>query len=686
LDNNSAVVPNLTEAAADVVASEYMPPAVPDLQANYAGDAGVQEFIKTHLYPILWWTRAQRASLEDEWERVRNMNVLRHDDGQRYLGRSNAYVPSYAGARKALVSQLARGLFPSDEYMGVEGQDGVPQEDVLAATKLMKNQLERSANFRRGIKPLLRQKVDYGVTVGKVFYQGLEENMKRVRRNPAAQLQSLMYEADERPDYRCEGLKFEARNVFFWYVYPTTAASLDEAQVMFEDILVPLSLIKGKVRKGQWLNGETAGAAPTPPQYNANLQRLLQAQADLAGTPETNPLADSDIGALRVVTEVWVALPLPARAYSGNEEVGDFVPCKVVMAGDTPVEVRRNPFWDQTPPYVLARSEWEVGSFYTRGEGHKAAGLQYLINDFTNQLNDCGTYSLNPVVLTNPSLFTGPITPIRPGVNWQGTDVDGMAKFITPPVELAQHGLQLTQFYDTMLENKVNAPALLQGTGTGKGGKTATGAQILQRNAMNPLQDEVEDLEGDVMLPVLYKGWALIQQYMRAAKMRAICGTDSVKVSREMLDRDYMFRWLASSQAANQQLRAQQIMQLFGVVLTPVMMQMVGQQGRTFNPIPWLKRLASDGFGLRGFEEAFPMMQQMMQPGAVGQPGAPGMMPGGPQLPPIGGGPGDRVRSATEQSNEPVPMSAAPVPGEGDDFMAVRAAADQMAGMLGGNQ
>lgn len=678
MDNNTAFVPNVAEAAADVAASEYTPPVIPDLSGNYAEDPDVVEFIKGNLYPVLWWTRSQRAQLEDEWERVRNMVTLHHDEGQRYLGRSNAYVPSYSQARKALVSQLARGLFPSDEYMSVEGQEGVPEEDVRAALKLMKNQLEQSANMRHGIKPLLRQKVDYGTTVGKLWYSGPEENLKRVRRNPATQLQSLMYEAGERPNM-CEGLKFEARNLFFWYIYPTTASSLAEAQVVFEDILIPLTTIREKCHKGQWLNKDVAENAPTPPQYNANLQRLLQAQADLAGTPESNPVGGSEIGALRVATEVWVAMPLPRKAYAANEEVGTYVPCKVVMCGDVPVEVRRNPFWDQTPPYLVARSEWEVGSFYTRGEGHKAMGIQYLVNDFSNQLNDNGTYALNPIVMTNPSLFTGPISPLRPGGMWQGTDVEGMAKFDRPPVEQLNYGLMLAQHYDSMLENKIGAPPIIQGTGTGKGSKTATASQTLQRNAMNPLQDEVEDLENSVMMPTLFKGWAYIQQYMRASKMRAICGSD-LKVSRDVLDRDYMMRWMASSQAANQQMRAQQIMQLFQTVMTPVMMQLVAAQKRTFNPIPWLKRLASDGFGLRGFEEAFPMLQ-------IPNIGQPGMMPGGPQLPPIGGAPGQRVRSTVEQANgEGVPTNASPVPGEGDDFMAVREQADAAAGLLGGEQ
>ncbi|HEX2617366.1 MAG TPA: hypothetical protein VHL57_07470 [Flavobacteriales bacterium] len=681
MDDNTAVVPNIAEAA-QATAEVYSPPSAPDLKANYAEDAKTKEWIQSHLLPVLTWTRTQRAGLEDEWVKIRNMVMLEHDEGQRYAGRSQVYLPSYSQARKTLVSQLTRGLFPSDDYMGVDAD--CTEAEKVAAIKLMKDQIERSARLRRGIKPFLRQKVDYGISVAKVWYKGKEENLKRVKRGP--DLQSLFYEPDERLDYRCEGVKFEPRNVFFWYVYPTTASSLDEAQVMFEDILVPLQFIKDKLTRGQFLGGEDAKAAPTPANYNYNLQRLLASQGDMTTTPDSNPVGGSDLAALRVLTEVWCSMPLPSGAYTKDEESGSFVPCKVVMAGTVPVEVRRNPFWDQTPPYLMERSEWEVQSFYTRGEGHKARGLQYLVNDFSNQLNDNGAYGLNPIWLMNPSLFTGPITPVHPGVMWQGTDVDGMAKAITPPVEQLQYGLQLALHYAQWMDRSIGAPPILQGMGTGKG-RTATGDQILQRNAMNPLQDEVEDLESDVAVPFMYKGWALIRQYMAMSKIRALSGAP-LEINKRTPEIEFMFKWLASSQNANQQMRAQQIMQMLQLVLNPQMLRLIQMQQRGFNPIPWLRRLAGDGFGLRGFEESFPQMaaQPMQVPGQPPQPGMPGMQPGG--VPPPGQEGGDRVRSAAEQNpfGDGAPTSASPVPGEGDDFMAVRQQADQLAGQFGGEQ
>jgi hypothetical protein len=347
---------------------------------------------------------------------------------------------------------------------------------------------------------------------------------------------------------------------------------------------------------------------------------------------------------------------------------------KVTLAGHSIMEVVRNPFWHQKSPYLCARDEWEVGSFYPRGQGHRVKGIQHILNDFANQTNDNGIYSLNPMWLVNPSLLSGPLTSIKPGGIWQGTDISAMAKPILPPIEQLQYGFQFLNLYSGMLMDDIGAPPIIQGVGAGKAGKTATQAQILQKNAMNPLQDKVVGIEKDVFLPMMAMAYSLNQQYRDEDSMRAITGVDGLKVPKEALAGRYAFKWLASSQAVNQQQRAGQVMQLLQVImpLAPVLAQM----GYTVNPVPLLKKLYSDGFGFRNFDDFISKMAPQMG-GMGGPPGMPGMpMPGQPV-------PGDRPRSAVEQGGGEVGMDAAP--GEAEDFMQVRSEADDLAAMQGGN-
>jgi hypothetical protein len=539
-------------------------------------------------------------------------------------------------------------------------------EEAKGIKALLQCEFDKNADLSGNMKPFLRQLTDIGVSVAKFWY------VKDEAKKGKFDLSRAM-----RPQYSTslikEGCRFRTNSMYGWHIFPVTANNLDEAQLIFEDVIVPKSLFDEKKKRGIWPNADEAFGQP-PPEMTANQQTLLSAQSDM-----THPLNDSTPGdakslGVRVVTEIWGSMVLPKGAYTPEEDSDFPVPVKVTLAGHSIMEVVRNPFWHQKSPYLCARDEWEVGSFYPRGQGHRVKGIQHILNDFANQTNDNGIYSLNPMWLVNPSLLSGPLTSIKPGGIWQGTDISAMAKPILPPIEQLQYGFQFLNLYSGMLMDDIGAPPIIQGVGAGKAGKTATQAQILQKNAMNPLQDKVVGIEKDVFLPMMAMAYSLNQQYRDEDSMRAITGVDGLKVPKEALAGRYAFKWLASSQAVNQQQRAGQVMQLLQVImpLAPVLAQM----GYTVNPVPLLKKLYSDGFGFRNFDDFISKMAPQMG-GMGGPPGMPGMpMPGQPV-------PGDRPRSAVEQGGGEVGMDAAP--GEAEDFMQVRSEADDLAAMQGGN-
>jgi hypothetical protein len=309
------------------------------------------------------------------------------------------------------------------------------------------------------------------------------------------------------------------------------------------------------------------------------------------------------------------------------------------------------------------------GLFYGHGFGKKVRPLQYLTNDFANQTNDVGIYGLNPVVKRIPSKMAGPLRPLAPGVVWDVQEMDAIS-FDRPPIEQVGTGMQMMNMYLGMGQDFGGAPPILQGS---KGGKTATATQALQRNAMGPIQDTVEDIEQDIMLPLMWGCWKLCQQYMPDDVMMRV-GGESVRVKKEDLDIDPDFIWLASSQAMNAQQRAQQAMGLMQAL--PPLMPLIMQNGYKVDPVPLIRRVYTDGFGFRGFDafisEAAPQdpTAQMAMAGGM-PPGATGAVEG-----PEG------IRSTVEQSNEPV-LDSSMVPGEGDDFAQVREEADDLSAYLG---
>ena len=637
---------------------------------NFAEHEDVRAWCRDQLYPILVWTRHDRANQEEEWRAIRNMNLLKHDDGRRYHGRSDAYLPVYRNNRRTLINHLSRGLFPSDEYMDATDRVGKDLEFARSAKIYAQWELEYNARLRTKIKPALGSLVDFGTSVLKIWYK---KELRRVGRGVVMPRvdgsNDTIYGLRKKKVY--DGLAVSPRNLFNWYIYPTTAECLDDGQIIFEDIEVPYGYVKNMERLGRWKNVDAVLSQWEIQQKLRNDTDLLDVRAGSTvpgrGLPE--------VGTLYPLTEVWTFMELPDAAYLADEEKIP-IPVRIVLVGDIPIEVTRNPFYHQKPPYAAGRIDWEQGYFYGSGEGLTTRWLQYLANDFANQSNDNGIMALNPVSIINPGLMIGVPRPFRPGVTWWSTDVQNAVKFDRPPYEQVQFGIQMMSMYLNMAKDMMGTPDVLQGV---RAEKTATGTQILQKNAGGRIQDMVEDFESEVMQVILEMLWCNAQQY-RDKEVLATFGGQIAQMRPEDFARDITLRWMASSQATNSQIRAQNAIQFINAIMPVV--PFLNQLGYVVDFPVLLKRIYSDGFGFKGFDEFIKPAQAM--PGQVpfGQQGT--QSPMAEQMGGIRQEQGDRARSALEQLGGMMGPGAEAAPGEAEDFMDVRSGADDMAAMLGG--
>jgi hypothetical protein len=621
---------------------------------NYADHEETRKLIDEMIYPLLQWVRDERADLNEEWNANRRMEMMERDSGQKYNGRSDAYLPLYNNALKTLTSALSTGLFPSDDYMDVADRSGLRTEDAKAVKAYMQWEFETNGQVRRFMKPFLRQVAGNGNAVLK--YRYAKNRQYQGRRTASG---SNLYAPQFRPIPRKEGLHVSVRNMQNFYVFPHTAESLEECSVLFEDIEMSQKQIMDRIKAGDFKNGEEALHAPRPAQFDIDQIDALYARAGITSTSQGfSPYLER-----KVLTEVWCYLKLPKSAYVDGEDTDCDLPCRILMAGSTPVVVTRNPYWHQRPPYLVARQNVEPGVFYGYGAAKPIRFLQYLANDYANQTNDCGIYSLNPMALVNPTFIQGPMPKIRPGVTIPVLSVTEAIRFEKPPPELAQYGAQMMNMWAGMVSDFSGAPPQLQGN-VSKGAKTATGAQILQRNSLAPLQDIVEDIELDVMVQLLYGAWVNAQQFRDEAVMAMVAGRP-IKVSPEQLDIDAEFRWLGSSQAVNNQVRSQQAMTLVQAV-APIV-PLLNQQGYVVDFKPLIEKVYSDGMGFRGFDAFIHKMNPQEQMAMMGGMGAinPAQNPNAPQAEQAAG-----IRSALEQVGGE--GSAEAVPGEAEDFAAVR--------------
>lgn len=666
--NNLPSVPLHVAGSAEEQQSQLIP--VPDARENFAADREAAQWCDDNVTGLIDQVAGDGDPIRQEWAQIRQMSLLQHGAGQGYRGMSNAYLPVYAKARETRVSHSARGLFPTDEYVDVKALHTLAQEnqaDVLKAW--MQYQLDCQARVRVNIKPFLRQLYDYGLSVGKVWYNTKLRNTGKTTKLPALPGSQMDYGYDLSE----EGTRFETRSVFSWYVWPQTINHIREATLVFEVLQVPLQYLKTVGKAQGWINLDIASYASTD---NTNTDSYLQqAQEDTVHTTTTavNAAYKGELGTYVLLREAYFNMPIPARFYRDNEKNGDSVPVQAVFANGTLVSLRRNPYWFQHAPYVVKRINESPDSFTGMGMGRLGLDLQGLANDFMNQTNDNLTYGLNPVTIVNPMQTAGELLPLEPGRMWHMLDPQGV-RFDRPPVDQVQYGMNMVNMLMGTMNDLLGTPPIMQGTGAGGSAKTATGAQLLQNNVKTDLQDTIEDIELEVLEPLMYMIHALGQQYQSDELSIATSG-GIVRVRPDDLAGRFSFKWLASSQAANQQMRSQQALALLQAILPLV--PLIQQQGAQVNPIPLLKKVYGEGMGFRDFDEFIQVGQMGGMPPGMAPPGMPGMpTPPGPQGP-------ESARSTVDQAAGNMAGSTEMAQGEGEAFGEVRAGADDISAMMG---
>lgn len=640
---------------------------IPDSKVNFAADKDAAAWIAENLLPMVLHAESNGVAMRAEWEKVRDMLYLKHGESQAYKGEANSYLPTYAKASDTRTSHINRALFPTDTVLDVvaEGGDDIEEQDPDAVKSWMQYQLEQ-ANFRVNMKKHVRTLNDFGFAVSKVFWHRPPDPDKAVK---LRKLQALKGLYGDLSAASCEGLRFLPRDIFAFYVWPTSIDSLDQASLIYEVIQVSKQYADLRFKSGQWLNRDTCG---WPDRVNYQTQAMQEQAEKVTSSADTaiGTTARGELGEWGLVKECWLRMPVPNALYGPDEVKGSPVPVKVVLINNTPVEAIRNPFWHQKAPYVGGALNPRPGQIYNTGLGRMGLELQSLINDTMNQTQDNVTYGLNPMAVLNPSQLVGTAgVQIKPGGVINTTDPAGV-KWDRPPVEQVAYGNQQLSLLTSFMNDLLGTPPIIQGTSSKGSAKTATGSQILQNNVKTDLQDVVEDLELSVVIPTMELAYMLGQQYEKAERFIAITGEEPVRFTRDAFLGQYKFRWLASSQTENRQVRGAQALQFLAQLVNPAILQLLLAHGKIINPEPLLKLIYATTVGGRDFDKIIqpaPMMPMM----GAGQP-PPGNVPGEES--------GDRPRSAVEQA----PGGSGEVaPGEAEDFMSVRQGADEEAAMLG---
>jgi hypothetical protein len=539
---------------------------------NLALDPEIARRVKDELCPLLGRVRDDRQRLRDKWLRYYRIWSVQHDQ-QGYRGRTNTYFPVGRRWIEQWVARLKRDLFPDTDWFRCRALREDFEARVPAKQALQQYWMRRYMRLRRHALPWLRQLVMFGTSPVR--------NVWRVSEREQMALRDVLDDGGEptgRTVAKLEtvadflGPTFEPVDLFAFYVWPPTAATVDDAVLVFEDRCLSRAEVLRFARRPldpRAPEGDMVyeGVEAVIALYDEAMTSRLSARDSgkydalaqrLADKGFTTPLDQSLPRALR-------PLDITRCQWVVDLEGEETQPYLVEIGADTiPLRVQRNPWWHGGGDWLCGRFTPIVDEFYGRGLPEVFDYLQYFANDLGNQSGDAFVWATNPIAVVDIGAVQDP-TSLRmaPGAKWLANPAG--VQFTTPPQGAAQAGFEAVSSYlslgDTLVAPTPARPITPGGDQAAKGDLQAAIA-----DSAVDLRAIVENLEDDVMVPLLERSDILSQQCLDRDIILKVAGADGVTLLEQPISvadlvGEYEWEWLGTTAALNQQVRAQQMVQ-----------------------------------------------------------------------------------------------------------------------------
>src|SRR5262245_26688625 len=543
---------------------------------NLARDSEIQARIRDELLPLIRTTRNDRSLLRDRWLRYYRIWSLRHDYGQGYKGRTNTYFPIGRRWIEQWVTRIKRDLFPDNDWFACRALRKDFEARVPAKVALQKYWMRRYMRLRRHSLPFLRQLVTYGTSPVRNVWRVLEHEQPALRdilEDDGSPSGDTIETLEKVADFL--GPTFEPVDLFAFYVWPVTASSVDTASLVFEDRCVQRAHIQ------RLASTPLDQSNPKNGNVYENLDDLLELY-ESAGQSRGSSYAGGlkyDALSIRLADKGFTApldqnlprelrpLDITAGSWLADLEGEGAMRYLVTLGADTvPLRVQRRPFWHGGPQWLCGRFVEVAEEFYGRGLPEIFDYIQYFVNDLGNQSGDAFVWSTNPIAVVDIGAVQDP-TSLRmtPGAKWLANPV--WVHRTTPPQSDAQAGLEAVQAFVSIGDNMVApTPARPIVPNQPAGPQDSAGLAAQLADSAVDLRAVVENLEDEVMVPLLERSDILSQQCLDRDILLKVAGQDGVELVEHPITvadlvGEYEWEWLGTTSALNQQVRAQQMVQ-----------------------------------------------------------------------------------------------------------------------------
>ena len=521
---------------------------------NYAGNDKVVTDIKK-FFPIINKARENRRSkVEQDWDRYRDVYNMRRSISF-YDGRSKLFLGILKDAVDTL-TRIAKDALLSDPYVSVETP--IPGKFKDVAVDFYKSLLEDQAKIRTKISMLLRQLYIVGTTCAKF---GWSEVVRKVKYREKDETGKLVIKTKDQ--YECYGPTFDVIDMAHVYVWPETAVDFQGLRMVWEDSTTTFDKLRTKAKKGWYDEINVEEAIANKKDELETKKRANSQTAKESGYSDT--LADDELD----ITELWVKYRLP-NAEKDEDETWVWV----TYCGESILRVQENPWWFNTPPYLFAALFREHDYFYGHGVVEGLESWQYMANDLTNQTMDVTTYSLNPITVLDPNLVDDPdLYQFEPMAKW--LIAPDAVHFERPPSQLSIEGLNMVRFLINIMQEQSKANAIVSGSpreGLGRAVGTATGVSQLAASGNAAVLDQVEEIEAQMMTPLLKMNEIACHQFMDAAMIIRQMGPDGALLTDQIVEPQDLvlstdLRWVASLRLREKMSKSQQMLNLLNIAV-----------------------------------------------------------------------------------------------------------------------
>lgn len=560
---------------------------------------GPKQEIADKLAPRIVDVRQRRRPIDEEDLRA---HAMQHGVRGRYFYNSDTfrhYIPMGRRAIERFVVRVVQSLIPNDQFMECYPGDEVSQEagrDAATTGAVMHWLLTRKIGVRKLAGMLTRCLLLYRRAIVKTSVVVTDASVDLGKFK--GRLQEVWPTA-------------RVVDPFSFYVWPETSPNLEDASLVFEDVIMPYAEYREHAKKGRC--DFIAQSDLTRPQFpyhhvtRLSISGFAEPQAvssDMAaaqagGKQKEKPLSlETEVS----LTEAWF--------YSGDDLMTAWI---VWNVHDSPRGVKFGKAKYPLMPYRLAVARPLPGETYSTTLASDVEPLQILLNDQFNQMEEARSVSALPPIALDPNLISRTDSIVYGSRKRWLVENPKDAIYPVPLPDTSKQSLGAAQNTMGLINTIGGASPLAEGQPTRGLPRAGQAVQNLISLGLADITDVATIIETELLTPMMADLHRLLLAFTPESQILRIPGTQAYQ-AKTLTIADIMgnwnFQWVGAQQLQAISTKSAQLLNFFAQLakIAPTL----EQQGWGVKFGPLVKRVWRDGLGERGVEDIVVPLSELL--------------------------------------------------------------------------